>query len=133
MWNVFSSGILFLSILPFYKYTSWTESGSFRKTILPDQSVELWFCKDSLVHGLFFGYSFCYQMLSIVMLTWSIYSTNTAGLSISRSIHGAFQENRGFGKVMKISPRITGNLTERNQIHETYPCPLLNHTKNTEH
>lgn len=48
-------------------------------------------------------------------------------------MNGAFQENRGSGKVMKISPRITGNLTERNQIHETYPCPLLVHTKNTEH
>ena len=45
----------------------------------------------------------------------------------------AFQENRGSDKVMKISPRITGNLTERNQIRETYPCPLLGHTKNIEH
>lgn len=46
----------------------------------------------------------------------------------------AFQENRGSDEVMKmISTRITGNLTERNQIRETYPCPLLGHSKNTEH
>lgn len=39
------------------------------------------------------------------------------------------KENEGSDKVMKIKPRLTGNLTERNQIHETYPCPLLGHTQ----
>lgn len=73
------------------------------------------------------------KYFQVVMLTWSIYSKNRAGLSTSRSTSSAFQENRGSDKVMKISPRITGNLIERNQIHETYPSPLLGHTKNTEH
>lgn len=45
----------------------------------------------------------------------------------------AFQVDRDSDKVMKINPRITGNQTERNQMHETYPCPLLGHTKNTDH
>lgn len=44
----------------------------------------------------------------------------------------AFQENRGSDKAVKISPRVTGNLTERNQIHETYSLPLLGHRKNRE-
>lgn len=130
---VFSSAVLLLSVLPFYKFILWMEAGSFRKNIPPDQCVELWFCQESLVNGLLFGYSCCYRMLSVVMLLpWSVYRTNGDRLSTPRSRSRAFQENRGADKVMKINPGITGNLTERNQIHEMYLCPLWSHTKTTE-
>lgn len=45
----------------------------------------------------------------------------------------AFQENRGSDKAVEVSPGVAGNLTERNQIHETNPFTLLGHRKNKEY
>lgn len=100
------------------------DSESFMKNILPKQCMDLLFFKDSLVQGLLFHYSYYYKKFSVVMLKWWVSMKNRA-VSMSCTL----KENEGSDKVMKIKPRLTGNLTERNQIHETYPCPLLGHTQ----
>lgn len=126
--------ILFLlNVCSFYTFTLWLESVSFMKNIPPKQCMDLWFCKDSLVQGLLFHNSYYYKMLSVVMLRWSVYMKIRAELNTSVSMSCTLKENRGSDKVMKINPGVTGNLTEWNQIHETYPCPLLGHTHTHTH